>query len=156
MNDTPTTTLLFTPITEPILPDLVAEILSHSPWVDIPGTFNSRTLSGNVRKNYIFRSGTLENVREEGLERIKELGVSVVVDLRSGRERVESPEVEFGVGVRGIWCGEQEQRKGVGKGEETVSSFCFFFFFFFSKSSHAFFHVQSAEEKKHNHRARSG
>lgn len=126
-HSSPTTTnimshdhLLHTPITEPIDPQLVAEITSHPPWVSIPGTFNTRDLGGSVKPGFIFRSGTLENVREEGLERIRELGIGVVVDLRSGRERREDPEIEFGEGVEGVWF-EEGEGEGEKRGETSVS-----------------------------------
>jgi protein-tyrosine phosphatase len=112
--------LLHTPITNPIDPQLVAEITSHPPWVSIPGTFNSRDLGGSVKPGFIYRSGTLENVRDEGLERMRELRIGVVVDLRSGRERARDPESEIWRAFEGIWF-EEGEGEGEKRGETSVS-----------------------------------
>lgn len=85
--------LLHLPIAERIDPQLVADITSRPPWVKIPGTFNARDLGGKIKPGYVFRSGTLENVKEEGLNAMRELGIGVVFDLRSGLERRVNPEV---------------------------------------------------------------
>lgn len=119
-----TPTLLHTPIAETIDPAIIAEITAQYPWIIIPGTFNARDIAGKVKNGYIFRSGTLENVSQEGLDTMRELGIGVVFDLRSEKERVESPEVGFGDGggIKGVWFEEQEEQVGDGEVEKTVAT----------------------------------
>jgi protein-tyrosine phosphatase len=60
--------------------------------IDIPGTHNFRSTGGypaargRTRDGWLYRSDALNMVPPEGLERIAELGIKLVVDLRSGIE----------------------------------------------------------------------
>lgn len=112
-------TLRQTPIATPIKPSIVSSILSHPPWITtIPGIINFRALEGNIKKNYIFRSGTLEKftTSEEGVHKLEDLGIGLVFDLRSSRERERNPEVKFGDGIKGVWF--EEERDALPEGEE--------------------------------------
>lgn len=55
---------------------------------------------------------------------MRELGIGVVFDLRSEKERVESPEVGFGdgngSGIEGVWFEGREEQVGDGEVEKTV------------------------------------
>lgn len=111
--------ILRTPIAESIDAQLVSEITSQSPWVNIPGTFNARDLGGNIRPGFIFRSGTLESVGVEGLATLKDLGIGTVFDLRSETERIKNPEVVLGEDIEGVWT--QDKEVEIERGSITVS-----------------------------------
>ncbi|EEH37041.1 hypothetical protein PAAG_07459 [Paracoccidioides lutzii Pb01] len=97
-----------TDILSPISTEVVNHIISNPPFVPIPGLFNFRDLSHPLitppllRQNYIFRSGMLSFLEEEGKVKLTAgLGVKKIFDLRSAPELVKfpSPEIE-GVEVR--------------------------------------------------------
>lgn len=117
MTPTQLRALSSTPAQTPIPPAALAAALSTAPFVTpttVPGTFNLRDLGlvpgSPVRPGCIFRSGMLVGMlRPEtggvGPRRLRdELGVATVYDLRSARERNETPGPDLeAVGVRGVW-----------------------------------------------------
>ncbi|KAJ3547825.1 hypothetical protein NM688_g5363 [Phlebia brevispora] len=87
---------------EPLDPEYVNERLSKPPFVSVPGVVNIRDLgsypssahSGMVTKpRLLYRSGEISSITEQGKAQLKELGVSVVYDLRSDTEiaKYETP-----------------------------------------------------------------
>lgn len=69
--------------------------LPNPPFVDIPGLANFRDLGGYpiasqpgkvVRRNVIFRSAEPSTTTAKGVERLKQLGITHVYDLRSVQE----------------------------------------------------------------------
>ncbi|KAI0700583.1 protein-tyrosine phosphatase-like protein [Cytidiella melzeri] len=79
---------------DPLDPQYVREVLSKLPFVSVPGVVNVRDLglyptkySGMITKpNILYRSGEVSRITEEGQHRLRELGVTVVYDLRSDTE----------------------------------------------------------------------
>ncbi|KAL4247084.1 Protein-tyrosine phosphatase-like protein [Abortiporus biennis] len=80
---------------EPLDPAYVKKVLSKPPFVDIPGVYNIRdlgsyktsTLPGFITKpNYAFRSAELSSITDEGKQKLKDLGIGKVFDLRSDTE----------------------------------------------------------------------
>ena len=61
-------------------------------WVSIDGVSNIRDIGGYVtddgivKKGVIYRSGDLANIKPAGVEKLKELGIKTVVDLRNEPE----------------------------------------------------------------------
>ncbi|CCL98588.1 uncharacterized protein FIBRA_00589 [Fibroporia radiculosa] len=91
---------------EPLDPVYVRERLSRPPFVQIPGVANVRDLGSYhsvthpgsmTRPRMLFRSAEISAITEEGKVKLKELGISVVYDLRSDTEieRYESPMPEI-------------------------------------------------------------
>ncbi|KZT71481.1 hypothetical protein DAEQUDRAFT_736668 [Daedalea quercina L-15889] len=87
---------------EPLDPIYVNKRLSQPPFVTVPGVVNVRDLGSYpsqtspgfmTRPGFIFRSGEVSSITEEGKEKLKELGVATIYDLRSDTEieRYESP-----------------------------------------------------------------
>lgn len=95
-----------TPINQAISEDTLADILSSPPFVSIPGSFNARDLSNGsnngLRQGYIFRSGTLENISEPGVQALKNLGIQTIFDLRAVEERTKCPTPEL-PGLEVVW-----------------------------------------------------
>ncbi|KKZ67761.1 hypothetical protein EMCG_06578 [[Emmonsia] crescens] len=88
--------------------EVVSHIISSPPFISVPGLFNFRDLSHPhatatpLKKNYIFRSGMLAFLEDEGKVKLTtDLGVKKIFDLRTApeRERFPSPEIE-GVQLR--------------------------------------------------------
>ena len=94
--------LLHTDITEIINPDIVSSVLSKNPFVHVDGVFNIRDISdgsqSGLRSQYCFRSGTLENITEQGKNDLICIGIKTIYDLRSSREIASFP----GCSVDGI------------------------------------------------------
>ncbi|KAG5297289.1 protein tyrosine/serine phosphatase domain-containing protein [Histoplasma ohiense] len=98
-----------TDVLNPISADVVSHILAGPPFISVPGLFNFRDLSyphttlTSLKQNYIFRSGMLAFLEEEGKVKLTTgLGVKKVFDLRTAaeRDRFPSPEIE---GVQIHW-----------------------------------------------------
>ncbi|KAF6789041.1 tyrosine phosphatase [Colletotrichum sojae] len=75
-------------------------IISQPPFLIVPGTFNVRDVGqipgSPIRAGYIFRSGSLEGLRQDGFAQLTEkLGIKRVFDLRTGHEREKHPEPSF-------------------------------------------------------------
>jgi len=79
---------------EALDPEYVQERLSKPPFVTIPGVVNVRDLGsyptkypGMVTKpNLLYRSGEVSNITDEGKQRLRELGITTIYDLRSDTE----------------------------------------------------------------------
>ncbi|KAJ7587133.1 tyrosine phosphatase family-domain-containing protein [Mycena floridula] len=83
---------------EALDPQFVQEALSRPPFVTISGVPNSRDLGGytsspnaKTHSGYIFRSGEITGIAEQGKEELKHLGISKVFDLRSDFEVEKAP-----------------------------------------------------------------
>jgi hypothetical protein len=100
--------LLRTDIRTQIPDSVVAQIISSPPFVDVPGALNIRdvsnvTTSPDVRRGFVYRSGTLIRISDEGKTKLaRDLGVTKVFDLRnpSEREKAPSPVIE---GIETVW-----------------------------------------------------
>ncbi|KAK5055089.1 hypothetical protein LTR84_012837 [Exophiala bonariae] len=100
-----------TPIENTIAPGDLETVLSISPFVVVPGTFNLRDVGGGnaIRPNVIYRSGTLSGLLPEGKDvLVSKLQIRTVFDLRSARERAAFP---FPDSINGknddievLWC----------------------------------------------------
>ena len=99
----------------PLDVDIQTEILSQPPLVKVPGCFNARYLTSRlpllqgsvlgqseIRENYVYRSGALANLDEEGKEAIKQLGIKDIFDLRSEKERTTESDPSID-GVKAWW-----------------------------------------------------
>ncbi|KAH9850816.1 protein-tyrosine phosphatase-like protein [Lenzites betulinus] len=81
---------------EPLDPDYVAEQLSRPPFVSVDGVVNVRDLGpyptshpGLVTKpGTAYRSGEVSHITPEGMQKLKDLGVTTIYDLRSDTEMV--------------------------------------------------------------------
>lgn len=77
----------------------VSDILSSPPFLQVDGLFNTRDVSDGthtaLRKGFIFRSGSLENITDRGKDELKNLGIKTIIDLRSAGEISAFPEPEI-------------------------------------------------------------
>lgn len=73
----------------------MATDLPSPPFIDVPGLINARDIGGYpigsqpgkvVRRGVLFRSGDPSETTDEGVARLKELGITLVYDLRSIKE----------------------------------------------------------------------
>ncbi|KAF9498846.1 hypothetical protein BDN71DRAFT_1442811 [Pleurotus eryngii] len=80
---------------EALDPSYVASVLSNPPFITIPGVINVRDLGaylsnthpGKLTKpNLMLRSAEISGITPEGIDRLRELGVTKVFDLRSDTE----------------------------------------------------------------------
>ncbi|KZT24581.1 hypothetical protein NEOLEDRAFT_1094430, partial [Neolentinus lepideus HHB14362 ss-1] len=79
---------------EPLDPGYVAERLTRPPFVVCSGVYNVRDIGGyptaqpavNVRPGFIYRSGEVSGITEQGKQQLKALGITTVYDLRSDTE----------------------------------------------------------------------
>lgn len=101
--------LLTTDIRIKIPEEIVTKITSVPPWQTVPGAFNVRDISAssadNVRRGFIYRSGVLAWITEEGKSVLRDsLGIKTIYDLRkpTERETLPSPVID---GVETIWFG---------------------------------------------------
>lgn len=84
---------LQTNVADRIDPGIVSNIISQPPWIRVDGVPNCRDLGGNefssgvVRKGYMFRSGMLEHITEDGEQDIKTMGIRKILDLGRPRKR---------------------------------------------------------------------
>ena len=74
---------------------IMAAQLPSPPFLDIPGLPNFRDLGGYpialqpgkaVRRGVVFRSGEPSQTTDEGIAKLRELGIAHVYDLRSNKE----------------------------------------------------------------------
>lgn len=88
--------LLRTHIAEKLDANIVTDILRSPPFIQVEGLFNLRDISdgtqSRLKRNYCFRSGTLENITEVGKNDLKQLGIETIFDLRSARETKAFPD----------------------------------------------------------------
>ncbi|KAJ5595000.1 uncharacterized protein N7459_001208 [Penicillium hispanicum] len=97
--------VLNTDIRTPIPATTVSKIISLPPFVTVPGVSNIRDLSHgpNLRRGYVYRSGNLSDITEEGKAvLVEDLGITTMFDLRneSERNRAPSPEID---GIETLW-----------------------------------------------------
>ncbi|TFK55621.1 hypothetical protein OE88DRAFT_1692127 [Heliocybe sulcata] len=78
---------------EPLDPAYVAERLSQPPFIVCSGVYNVRDIGGcptqygiPVRRGFVYRSGEVSGITDEGRKQLKYLGVTTVYDLRSDTE----------------------------------------------------------------------
>lgn len=86
---------------EPLDPEYVKDRLSKPPFVSVPGVVNIRDLGSYstcypgmiTRPLSLFRSGEVSAITDEGKEKLRELGITTVFDLRSDTEieKYETP-----------------------------------------------------------------
>ncbi|WP_406454222.1 tyrosine-protein phosphatase [Streptomyces sp. NBC_00876] len=67
---------------------------------DIPGVRNFRDAGGvgTLRRGALYRSGALDALTAQGAERLRELGLRSVIDLRSTPEVAAAPDLHHGLG----------------------------------------------------------
>lgn len=95
--------LLTTDIRTQIPESTVARITSVAPWSTVPGVFNIRDLAPNVRPGFIYRSGVLASISDEGKSALaRTLNVTTIYDLRRPNEREKSPSPVID-GVDTVW-----------------------------------------------------
>jgi protein-tyrosine phosphatase len=79
--------------------------METSTRIPVPGTFNFRDVGGlvarggTVREGVLFRSDGLHRLGEAGKQRLRELGVGIVIDLRDERETQAMPDDLDGLDV---------------------------------------------------------
>ncbi|WP_406200704.1 tyrosine-protein phosphatase [Kitasatospora sp. NBC_01560] len=80
------------------LPDREPDL--PSAFLDIPGVRNFRDAGGvgSLRKGVLYRSGSFHTLKPEGAQRLKDLGLRVVIDLRSPFELEVWPDLRHGLG----------------------------------------------------------
>ncbi|KAJ5669753.1 hypothetical protein N7462_010823 [Penicillium macrosclerotiorum] len=97
--------VLNTDIRTPIPEATVSKITSLPPFITVPGVSNFRSLSheNNLRLGYVYRSGNLSDITDEGKVFLSvDLGITTIFDLRNQgeRERAPSPQIH---GIETIW-----------------------------------------------------
>lgn len=105
--------LLATDIRVQIPENIVTDILSRPPFVDIPGVINFRDISSHpngspqqhtVRPGYAYRSGALTEASDYGKTALLEqLGVATIFDLRHSGERIRAPNPILD-GIETVWA----------------------------------------------------
>jgi hypothetical protein len=104
--------LVQTDMSTPLSPSFLS-VLNEPPFIPIPGVINLRDVGAvtdpssstpnPLRKGLIYRSGALNQITEEGKRMLRdELGVKVILDLRSKGERGRNPEPVI-EGVEAVW-----------------------------------------------------
>ncbi|WP_405749442.1 tyrosine-protein phosphatase [Streptomyces sp. NBC_01411] len=77
-------------------------IPAQSHALDVPNVRNFRDAGISVmRSGLLYRSGSLNRLTDVGVERIRELGIRTVIDLRSGAENKVWPGQQHGLEV--VW-----------------------------------------------------
>ncbi|RJE22613.1 hypothetical protein PHISCL_05036 [Aspergillus sclerotialis] len=100
--------LLKTDIRTKIPEAVVSKITSSPPWVTVPGAFNVRDIghspsTPNVRSGFIYRSGVLSSIKEEGKSVLRDsMHITTIYDLRRPDEREKSPSPDI-EGIETIW-----------------------------------------------------
>ena len=101
--------LIQTPINEAIPAQTLSDLLSNSPFIPVPGTFNLRDIAhpAYIRSGLVYRSGSLIGLTAEGKDfLVNGLEITTIFDLRSARERqmFPSPALEAAVdGIEVMW-----------------------------------------------------
>jgi hypothetical protein len=104
------------PYSKDIPQETLAKVFSEPPFKQVSGAFNLRDLGlvGDVpymKEGLLYRSGALSYVTEEGKRQlVSELGVKVILDLRSESEVKASQEVEI-EGVEAVWFAREKDPK---------------------------------------------
>jgi protein tyrosine/serine phosphatase len=112
MSATELRTLAETDVSQPLPSDVVQATLTSSPFVYVPGTFNTRDVGlvptstgapSKLRTGFVYRSGALGGLTNDGKSLISEkLGVKKIFDLRSKDEHATSADPEID-GVKNVW-----------------------------------------------------
>lgn len=104
--------LVATDIRTQIPNEVVGSIMSRPPFVAIPGVVNARDIGGyasdssqsSVRPEFAYRSGALGKISPEGrVFLLRQLGITVIFDLRHQGERMQSPSPDI-EGIRTVWA----------------------------------------------------
>lgn len=96
--------LLDTPMSVPIPENQLTPHLSCPPWYEVDGAVNFRCVLHwpQVRRNLIYRSGTLSELSTSGKEKMTDtLGIKTIFDFRHKQERDSDPEPDI-EGVRTV------------------------------------------------------
>jgi len=111
-----------TDVTQELASDTVQAVLTSSPFVYVPGTFNTRDIGlvptatgepSKLRPGFVYRSGGLGRLTDDGkLLLVRELGVKKIFDLRSVQERSSNPDPEI-EGVENVWFSSSERDASV-------------------------------------------
>ncbi|MFF3359497.1 tyrosine-protein phosphatase [Streptomyces sp. NPDC002917] len=82
--------------------------------MDVPNVRNFRDAGiSSLKTGLLFRSGSLNRLTDAGVERIRELGIRTVIDLRSGAENDVWPGRKHGLEVRWIALPALPDRSGL-------------------------------------------
>lgn len=122
--------MLAIPITEPIDLTVVNSILVSDPFIPVPGLINVRDLNDGTephfKQGYMFRSGSLEQLTDQGKETLISLGITDIFDLRSEKEHNANPDPEI-PGIKNHWTpptrSSNDTQNGGSASEEPPSSF---------------------------------
>lgn len=111
-----------TDVTQPLSSDIVQVVLTSSPFVYVPGTFNTRDVglvpaatgdSSKLRRGFVYRSGGLERLTNDGKSLLgQRLGVKKIFDLRSAEEHSKGPDPEI-PGIENVWFAAAERNAKV-------------------------------------------
>lgn len=88
--------LVETDMSTPINPAILSTVLANPPFIPVLGIINIRDVglssSSHIRPGLVYRSGALNNLPASSLDILKnELGIKLILDLRSEREVARSP-----------------------------------------------------------------
>lgn len=98
-------------VMQPLPGDVLMSTLTSSPFIYVPGTFNTRDMglvpsasgASSFRKGYAYRSGALTGLTDDGKALVAgKLGVKKIFDLRSAREHAQGPDPAI-EGVQNVW-----------------------------------------------------
>lgn len=111
-----------TDVVQPLPSETVQVVLTSSPFVYVPGTFNTRDVGlvptptgepSKLRPGLVYRSGGLDRLTADGKSLlVDKLGIKKIFDLRSVEEHGKSPDPEIS-GIENIWLGTAEQEAKV-------------------------------------------
>ncbi|KAK1828267.1 tyrosine-protein phosphatase [Podospora conica] len=106
---------------QPLPPHILVRVLSHPPFVSVPGTFNTRDLGlvpgSRLKPGLFFRTGSLAGLTDEGKRVLREeMGIRTIYDLRSVAEHAAQPDPEID-GVRVLWEESKEEKATAELGE---------------------------------------
>lgn len=104
----------------PFIRGVLARADNHSPRiVDLDGGHNFRDIGGyetsegrRVRMGLVFRSGSLADLTAEDQDRVARLGIKVICDLRSNRERETRPSRWPESAAVDLWARDHESSVG--------------------------------------------
>lgn len=87
--------------------------------VSLSGGYNFRDLGNyktsnnrRVRQGQVFRSGSIANLTPADIDQLARLGIKTICDLRSGPERIASPNRWIEQGSFNYWSGKESQATG--------------------------------------------
>ena len=99
--------LVNTDIRAPIPTPIVEQVLCKEPFTAVPGVINIRDLgvyaSPFIGRGVAYRCGALSQLTDEGKTILaKDLGIKLILNLRSGTETSKDPEPDI-EGVKSLW-----------------------------------------------------